>query len=171
MTTKEFTLALEQIHLPEEKRRRMTASLASAKQPASRTFAYAAACTAVLLCGLAVLLAQRGSVLQPAASSSQNSAVLSTPSSAAAQHSLLFNKLEKQPSLSFQLIALMAEDFRSMSPAELGEYYGVPLPAELPGGLILQEITSPGGGPGIFQRENGEAYFDGNCFFLWKRRG
>lgn len=69
MTQKELTMALEQIRLPEEKRRRMIDLLASKKASRRRPYSYAAVCAAVLLCGLAILLPRQNTVLQPEVSS------------------------------------------------------------------------------------------------------
>lgn len=159
MTQKELTMALEQIRLPEEKRRRMIDLLASKKASRRRPFSYAAVCAAVLLCGLAILLPRQNAVLQPEVSSAA-----AVPSSNTVENPLVFNKLKKQPDQVFQLFALMSDDFHAMTAAALEEYYGASFPAELPGGLTQQEITSPGGGPGIFQRKSGEIYFDGNRY-------
>lgn len=160
MTQKELTMALEQIRLPEEKRRQMIDLLASKKASRRCSYSYAAVCAAVLLCGLAILLPRQNTVLQPEVSS----AVAAVPSSNTVENPLVFNKLKKQPDQVFQLFALMADDFHAMTAAALEEYYGASFPAELPGGLTQQEITSPGGGPGIFQRKSGEIYFDGNLY-------
>ena len=160
MTQKELTMALEQIRLPEEKRRQMIDLLASKKASRRCSYSYAAVCAAVLLCGLAILLPRQNTVLQPEISS----AVAAVPSSNTVENPLVFNKLKKQPDQVFQLFALMADDFHAMTAAALEEYYGASFPAELPGGLTQQEITSPGGGPGIFQRKSGEIYFDGNRY-------
>lgn len=165
MTQKELILALEQLHLPEEKQQKIMKAIESAAVPKERhrrVVPFAAACTAVFLCVLAALLPRQSVVPQPENPASHTAL---SPSHAAANPSpLIFNELPAQPELAFHLFALWTDDFRPMTAAELSAYFGFSMPEEFPGGLFLEEITTPAGGPGIFQRKNGEAYFDGNRY-------
>lgn len=75
------------------------------------------------------------------------------------------NKLTKAPQTVHSMFALMTEDFVPMTREELLDYYGVSLPVE----ELLPQLSAVGPeeggfGRGIYRRESGDIYFDGNTF-------
>lgn len=79
---------------------------------------------------------------------------------------LRFNELIEAPQESvISLFALMSEDFVPMTWEELLDYYGVTLPVEelFP---LLSNLEPEGTGSdwGIYRREGGDIYWDGNTF-------
>jgi len=79
---------------------------------------------------------------------------------------LRFNELDKEPDMGVtSLFALMTEDFVPMTREELLNYYGVSLPVEelFP---LLSNLEPEGTGSdwGIYRREGGDIYWDGNTF-------
>lgn len=75
------------------------------------------------------------------------------------------NKLTKAPQTVHNMFALMTEDFVPMTREELLDYYGVSLPVE----ELLPQLSAVGAeeggfGRGIYRRESGDIYFDGNTF-------
>lgn len=75
------------------------------------------------------------------------------------------NKLTEAPQTVHSMFALMTEDFVPMTREELLDYYGVSLPVE----ELLPQLSAVGpeeGGfdRGIYRRESGDIYFDGNTF-------
>lgn len=75
------------------------------------------------------------------------------------------NKLAEAPQTAYSMFPLMVEDFVPMTREELLDYYGVTLPVEeLFPTLSAVEPEDTGFGRGIYRRESGDIYFDGNTF-------
>ena len=83
--------------------------------------------------------------------------------------SLLFDRseqairaLDTPPQALHALFALMWEDYVPLDQQALLDYFGLALPAlTLPDGTPLE--AAEGADYGLYRRETGEAYFDGNC--------
>lgn len=78
---------------------------------------------------------------------------------------LRFNELIEEPLTVYSTFPLMVEDFVPMTRQELLNYYGVSLPVEelFP---LLSNLEPEGTGSdwGIYRREGGDIYWDGNTF-------
>lgn len=78
---------------------------------------------------------------------------------------LRFNELIEEPLTVYSTFPLMVEDFVPMTRQELLDYYGVTLPVEelFP---LLSNLEPEGTGSdwGIYRREGGNIYWDGNIF-------
>lgn len=78
---------------------------------------------------------------------------------------LRFNELIEEPLTVYSTFPLMVEDFVPMTRQELLDYYGVTLPVEelFP---LLSNLEPEGTGSdwGIYRREGGDIYWDGNIF-------
>lgn len=118
--------------------------------------------------GLASLAACMGLVwaLSAGNPATPGPASLSPPPAASASSAVstaAFNTLDAPPQALGALFALMWEDYVPLSYPDMLDYFGLALPSvlALPDGVPLELVEA--GDYGLYRRESGQVYYDGNC--------